>query len=105
VTFDKILTIGTCGEEAQCGSLAEHADVWPFIEQPLTCTFDLVFRGSYGVCAALSFEETRTAQPAACGAPARLIVTLLTSGQAVAVEEIANEGALDHGVLLRTSTP
>ena len=105
VTFDTILTIGTCGEGTQCGTLAEHADVWPFTGQPLTCTFALVFRGSYGVAAALSFEETRTAQPAACGAPARLIVTPLTSGQAVAVEEIANGGALDHGVLLQTPTP
>jgi hypothetical protein len=105
VTFDTILTIGTCGEGTQCGTLAEHADVWPFTGQPLTCTFDLVFRGSHGVSAALSFEETRTAQPAACGAPARLIVTPLTSGQAVAVEEIANGGALDHGVLLETPTP
>ena len=99
------LEVGACGEGAQRGTLAGHADMWPSTGQPFTCTFDLIVRALYQGSAALSFEGASRTQPAACGLPALLIVTPLTSGQAVAVEETATGVIADHGVLLEDSTP
>ena len=106
VTFDATVTIdATCVMNARCGSLLAHTALWPPTGQPLTCRFDLTFRGFYQGSAALSFDEVPAASQSKDCAAARLVVTPLTSGQAIAVEEMANGSTFDRGVLTRSVTP
>ena len=106
VTFDATVTLGSCTVGAACGTLQRRTAVWPPTGQPFACTFDLTFRGFRPGSAALSFVATPVASQSRDCAPVKLVVTSLSSGDAVAVEEeIENAGTFDHGLLVRSGAP
>jgi hypothetical protein len=106
VTFDATVTLRACTVGAACGTLEQRTAVWPPTGRPFACAFDLTFRGFYRGSTALAFAAAPIASQSRDCAPVEIVVTPLTSGDAVAVEEaVADGGTFDHGLLTRPQAP